>query len=244
MGKTTIAWTDYTHNYWIGCTKVAPPCDNCYAATLSERYGWAKWGVGMPRKLTSESNRKKPHSWNRAAAKAGVRYKVFSASLSDWLDNEVPNEWRGGLCMTVEDTPNLDWLLLTKRIGNFKKLAPWNELNIPDNVWLGITCGDQKEYDRDWPKLAELPARVRFISYEPALGPLKIGHLEQKPEWIICGGESGSKHRGMPLEWARALRDECAELGVSFFFKQVSALKPDDTMIPNDLTIRQFPLQN
>lgn len=216
MGENSkIEWTHHTFNPWIGCTKVGPPCDHCYAEAMSNRYGWTTWGPHGERKRTSEANWKKPLQW---AKRAVGRERVFCASLSDWLDNQVPQSWRDDLGDLIRATPQLDWLLLTKRIQNYKRLAPWQEA--PANVWLGITCGDQVEYDRDWPKLAALPATVHFVSYEPALGPLSIGGFRETPEWIICGGESGPNARPMHPDWARSLRDQCQAAGVPFFFKQ------------------------
>lgn len=236
--NSKIEWTHHTFNPWIGCTKVAPPCDNCYAEALANRYGWTKWGNEGERKRTSEANWKKPYAWDKAAKAAGERHRVFCASLADWLDNRVPESWREDLANLIEGTPHLDWLLLTKRIGNFGKHAPWHDDDIPANVWLGITCGSQDEYDRDWPKLSRLGAKVHFISYEPALGPLRLdGDDPELPEWIICGGESGPGARMMDAQWARDLRDECRHYGVSFFMKQMTAKKP----IPADLLVRQFP---
>lgn len=244
MGENSkIQWTHHSWNPWIGCTKVGPPCDFCYAAELAARYRWVNWGSGEPRKRTSVANWRKPYQWDKKAAAAGVRQRVFCASLADWLDNEVDQSWRIDLAKVIEDTPNLDWLLLTKRIGNFRRYADFWPDGPPKHVWLGITCGDQKEYDRDWPKLSEISASVRFISYEPALGPLVPHPFNNRlPDWIICGGESGPNHRGMPLEWARSLRDDCKRYGIIYFFKQVSALNPKDEMIPADLVVRHFPL--
>lgn len=233
--NTKIEWADHTQNFWIGCTKVGPPCDHCYAEALSNRYSWVTWGPHGDRKRTSAANWKKPYQWNRAAERAGVRARVFALSLGDWLDNQVPQQWRGEMGNVIDETPHLDWLLLTKRIQNFKRLSPWQ--NPPRNVWLGITCGDQAEYDRDWPVLKRIDASVRFISNEPALGPLYPMAGCVQPDWIIQGGESGPNRRNMPLEWARELRDCSAALGIAYFFKQTTGKGE----IPDDLQIRQFP---
>lgn len=244
--NSKIEWTTHTFNPWIGCTNVSPACDHCYAEALSKRYGWVEWGAHGERKRTSPANWKKPHAWNKAAKAAGERPRVFCASLADWLDNKVPVAWREDLAEVIDATPHLDWLLLTKRIGNFNKLAPWHDDDIPPNVWLGITCGSQDEYDRDWPKLRELQANVLFISYEPALGPLRLIPFPHTltgdsgplfPNWIICGGESGHHAREMNPQWARDLRDECGRHDVNFFMKQMTGKKP----IPDDLLVRQFP---
>lgn len=238
MGETTaISWTDHTFNPWIGCTKVGPPCDNCYAEAWAKRSGLVEWGPHAERKRTTDANWRKPITWDTAAKRAKNRPRVFCASLADWLDNRVSEQWREDLACLIEATPNLDWLLLTKRIQNFDKHAPWHFDDIPNNVWIGITCGDEYEYARDRRFLFEVQARVRFISYEPALGPLHIYANEPRPDWIICGGESGSKRRMMDPNWARSVRDACADFGVAFFMKQMTGKTP----IPDDLLIRQFP---
>jgi protein gp37 len=233
--NSKIEWTTHTFNPWIGCQKVSPGCDNCYAeAMMDHRYGRVKWGPHGERVRTSPANWRKPYQWDKAAKAAGVRHRVFCASLADWLDNKAPDGWRDDLALVIEETPNLDWLLLTKRIENFGKRSPWHDDSIPRTVWLGITCEDQSAYNKRWPILSKIDAAVRFISYEPAIGPLEpFG----KPDWIICGGESGAGARHMPEEWARDLMAYCAMANISFFMKQMTGKRP----IPADLMLRQFP---
>lgn len=113
--NSKIEWTDHTFNPWIGCTKVSPACDNCYAETFAKRTGGPKWGKDEPRRLTSHANWQKPLAWDRKAARLGVRYRVFCASLADVFDVEVPDDWRDRLLALIAATPHLDWLLLTKR---------------------------------------------------------------------------------------------------------------------------------
>jgi protein gp37 len=161
---------------------------------------------------------------------------VFCASLADWLDNQIPEFWRNDLWDLIEATPELDWLLLTKRTENYVTHAPWERP--PKNVWLGVTAESQKQYDRRWPILKAIPAAVRFISYEPAIGPLEL-HDGDQPDWLICGGESGPGYRDMPEEWADNIRYECGVRGVAFFMKQMAGKKP----IPYRLQVREFPLR-
>lgn len=224
MGENSkIEWTHHTFNPWVGCTKVGPPCDFCYAEGWAKRSGMVQWG-DHPRRRTSEANWRQPLKWNKEAEAAGERRRVFSASLADWLDNQADPAWRADFGELIEETPHLDWLLLTKRIQNFGKLAPWNRA--PANVWLGITCGNQPEFDRDWPKLRAIAASVRFISYEPALGPLRMRQSADVPlplpfpDWLIAGGESGGHARPPNPQWFRDVRDDCAHLGIAFLFKQ------------------------
>ncbi len=209
--NSNIEWTDHTFNPWIGCTKVSPGCANCYAETLNNRMKWAEWGKGGKRKRTSVANWRKPHQWNASAN--GLRPRVFCASLADWLDDEVPEEWRLDLLQLIEDTPNLDWLLLTKRI---ERLQGWGEM-LPRNVWLGTSAEDQLRWDERVPILMSIPATVHFVSAEPLIGPIHMN--EARPEWLIVGGESGPKSRPMEGEWVKHLHDQC-DPRTAFFFKQ------------------------
>jgi len=294
--STAIEWTDATFNPWIGCTKVSPACDHCYAARQDEFRKWTPEGWGGPRRRTSAALWKHPEKWNAqpfaecsacrwrgevreaptqdapgetvhlcpACGKQALREarrRVFCASLADVFDNEVPPEWRADLFRLIEKTPNLDWLLLTKRIGNASAMmfeARGGHLPLLPNVWLGATVVTQEEADRDIPKLLATPARVRFLSIEPMLGPVGLGrfllrccgHLvpgndhgvygteppqccgQPEPsfdlDWVIAGGESGPKARPMHPDWARSLRDQCAAAGVPFLFKQWGEWSPDD----------------
>jgi protein gp37 len=196
-----------------------------------------QWGPHGKRDRTSVNYWKQPYKWAREARETGIRPRVFCLSLGDVFDNKVPGDWRSDLWEVINDTPELDWLLLTKRIENYKKMSPWTKP--PANVWLGIITESQIYFDRRWPILAAIPAVVRFISYESALGPLTLRNCTLVPDWVICGGESGRKDviRMMDPAWARALRDECRELGVAFFMKQMTGKQP----IPRDLLVRQWP---
>lgn len=235
--NSKIEWTHHTFNAWYGCQQVGPPCFNCYAEVWAKRSGLVGWGPHADRRRSSPEQWKKPIKWNAEAREAGERRRVFSLSLGDWLDNQAPKEWRIDLAELIEATPHLDWLMLTKRIQNYSKLAPW--AFAPANVWLGITCGDQAEYDRDWPILRGIRASVRFISHEPSLGPLhNLREVDgPAPHWVICGGESGPKARYMPPLWARSLHEACALAGTAFFMKQMTGKAP----IPDDLMVREFP---
>lgn len=246
--NSNIEWTDHTFNPWEGCQKVGPGCDHCYAETRNARFGGGQavnWGPGAPRRRTSVANWRKPLAWNRDA---GVFYgqhrrrqRVFCASLADVFDNAVDPAWRADLFQLIEQTPNLDWLLLTKRIGNVPSMMMevasrlfWlNHLeaaHLPENVWLGATICNQEEADRDIPKLLAVPARVCFLSMEPLLGPVRLQPRWLEGEWeqgvfpsldgVIAGGESGANARPMHPDWPRSLRDQCAAAGVPFLHKQ------------------------
>jgi len=233
--NTKIEWCDHTFNPWEGCQKVGLGCDNCYAEARNARFGGGSapnWGPGAPRRRTSEANWRKPLAWNRDAAtfhaEHGRRQRVFCASLADVFDNEVSPQWRDDLWQLIRSTPHLDWLLLTKRIGNAARMLPCS----PDsfgvafpNVWLGATVVNQEEVDRDVPKLLKIYAAQRFLSIEPMLGPISLSRFLGQgfgpaPTWVIVGGESGPHARPMHPDWARSLRDQCAAVGVPMLFKQ------------------------
>ena len=180
-----IEWCDSTFNPWIGCTQVSPGCDHCYAKEWDRRFAVSghamRWGPAAPRTRTSESNWRQPVRWNAQAdafeAAHGRRRRVFCASLADVFDIEAPEAWRAELFALIGMTPRLDWLLLTKRIGNVPKLLERPGMpkdGLPANVWLGATVVNQEEADRDIPKLIATPARVRFLSIEPMLGEIDL----------------------------------------------------------------------
>ena len=239
--KTKIEWTDHTFNPWIGCQKVSTGCDLCYAeASMDHRFGRVLWGAHGQRVRTSERNWKTPLRWAKAAKLNATRPKVFCASLADIWDNKAPDEWRADLFRLIDLTPQLDWLLLTKRPENVEKMLPTAIAGLKawpwSNVWLGVTCENQEQYTRRWPILRKVPAVLHFVSYEPALGPLALP-LGRLPDWIICGGESGSGARFMNPEWAQNLLKQCRRREIAFFMKQMTRKRP----IPPELLVRQFP---
>lgn len=255
---STIEWTDHTFNAWEGCTKVSPGCDNCYAEKRNARFGGGvavNWGPGAPRRRTSADNWGNPIKWQKRAAEFqaqyGRRQRVFCASLADVFDNEVPAEWRAALFALIASTPDLDWLLLTKRIGNVARMieAPgMQKCGLPENVWLGATITCQEEADRDIPKLLAVSARVRFLSMEPLLGPVDLPEAKafglhgygthiMGVDWVIVGGESGPGARPMHPDWARNLRDQCAAAGVPFLFKQWGEWTPGENVTARSGTV-------
>lgn len=253
---TGISWADLTFNGWMGCTKVGPACDGCYAedlmGTQGSRLKRVGWGPGEPRLRTSPGNWAKPLRWQRVAAAAGVSLTVFCLSLGDWADKEVDDQWRLDLAEVIRRTPNLRWLLLTKRIPNVAAMlrAMFPE-GVPANVWLGITVVTQAEVDRDLPRAIAtkkaLGIKRLFLSMEPLIEAVTI-----RPEWladvdqIIVGGESGKHPRRMPRAWARSLLAQCRASGhTRFHYKQDSAADApktydDPSTFPPDLQVREF----
>lgn len=266
--NSKIEWCDHTFNPWRGCTKVSPGCANCYAETLSKRHPsvLGEWGKGKPRVLASQAMWQQPRKWEAAQARhqafmngTAERPRVFCASLADWLDIEVPDLWLTRLLELIGQTPNLDWLLLTKRpelwsirmgdvigsSGAHAEDALWPHEgaalaedwvvrgNAPPNVWLGTSVEDQTRADERIPQLLQIPAKVRFLSCEPLLGPVDLRLNDEFPSsdgcyedarhglhWVIAGGESGPHARPMHPDWARSLRDQCQAASVPFLFKQ------------------------
>lgn len=220
--NTKIEWCDHTFNPWEGCQRTGPGCDHCYAEQHNARFGGGvavNFGPGAPRRRTSVANWRKPLKWNanacwfvqcntcgwRGESKGATcsgchgcdtspaRPRVFCASLADVFDNAVDPAWRADLFALILATPNLDWLLLTKRIGNVRgMLSELSHGNDPDlslldmmplpNVWLGATITSKPEADRDITKLQEVPARVRFLSMEPLLGPVDLTQVMRRAE--------------------------------------------------------------
>lgn len=185
MAETTkIEWCDSTFNPVIGCTRLSPACDFCYAADLMDtRYGKVKWGEERVR--TSKSNWQQPRRWQRQAesffAEHGRRRRVFCASLSDVFDNQWEREWRDDLWELIREAPDLDWLLLTKRPMNIDKMLPdfWDE--VKGHVWLGTTVEDQKRADQNLQHLLKHDSAVRFVSCEPLLGPIDLTRVAMEP---------------------------------------------------------------
>lgn len=253
MGDVTkIQWTDHTFQSWIGCTKVSPACDHCYAEAMAKRAGWDVWGDDKPRRMMSETYWKQPFKWNREAERRGVPAKVFCASLSDVFEDRVELvPVRSRLSHVVEETPWLIWQFLTKRPENMVRLAPdrWSG-GWPSNVWAGTTAETQEYLELRLAHLKKVPARVRFLSLEPLLGPMQLFgspddtgqfapgwiatgvktwteygweydvDLQQGVDWVIVGGESGGKARPFALEWAAGVVKQCRGAHVPCFVKQ------------------------
>jgi len=230
MAETSIEWTDFTFNAWIGCAKVSPGCQNCYAAQMAHhRSNWgAIWGIKGTRVRTSANTWRNPIKWNREAEHMGKRARVFCSSLADVFEDRrdlIP--FRKDLFELIKITPWLDWLLLTKRPENIERLLPQGWHDGWENVWLGTSAEDQERYDLRVNKLLAVKAKIHFISAEPLLGPITLSHsVRDGLDWIIVGGESGSRFREMDLDWARKLRDDASKRGITFFFKQHSAYRP------------------
>ena len=258
MGETTtIGWTDRTYNPWIGCQQVTEAeCGDCYALRWAKRHHFDVCGSlsGSSRHLTKTAN--DPRKWNEEAKAQGRRFKVFCASLADVFEpHPQVQEARTRLWTLIEETPHLDWQLLTKRPKFIQMLVPqtWVQ-QWPPQVWIGTSVGTQSAATKRIGYLLDLPAPVRFLSCEPLVEEITLDHWLQpgKITWVICGGYSGVQHRPMQLSWARRLRDACKLYHVAFFMKQLGSVYARDhhlhnwkgediTEFPPDLRIQEFP---
>lgn len=230
MGQhSAIEWTDHTFNPWWGCTKVSPGCKRCYAENWARRYGHDIWGAKKNRRFFSSAHWKQPIKWNNQALASGRRARVFCASMADvFEENQMLNPERKKLWDLIEQTPMLDWLLLTKRPENMLRLTPWRG-QWPKNVWAMATMESQDIVEERMPHLLAVQAIVRGLSIEPMLGPVDLSHWINDIDWVIAGGESGVGSRPMNPEWVRALRDQCLRADVPFFFKQWGNWVPIDS---------------
>lgn len=218
-----IEWTHHTFNPWIGCTKVSAACDNCYAEAWDSRFKGDRWGSHAAR--TRTKNWSRPLKWNKEAAATGQRKRVFCASLADIFDNHnsIQQEWRDDLWKLIEQTSNLDWLILTKRPQNVMKFATLEtRLKWSGNVWLGVTVENQLQLETRVPYLAGIRCKHTFLSMEPLLGQVDLSTHTDFIDWVIVGGESGVNHRAANPDWFRSIRDQCAEAEIPFLFKQWS----------------------
>lgn len=228
MGRSTIEWTDYTFNPWRGCSKVSIGCEHCYAERYSQRNPamFGTWGENGLRIVAAEATWNVPRSWNAEARRGGPR-RVFCGSLCDVFEDrpELVGA-RARLVKMIVETPDLIWLLLTKRPENIARLLV--EAGVedygPGNLWLGATVEDSAALARRWPKLEALRGCCGglFLSYEPALGPLSLAGPLGYPrglDWLIAGGETGPGARPPHPGWFRSVRDQCQDAGVPFFFK-------------------------
>lgn len=253
--STKIEWCDHTFSPWIGCQKVSPACKNCYAEVssptrVSRKIGLELWGPSAFRRATAEQGWKDVLKWDRSASLKGKNARVFCASLSDVFEefNGTVIDHKGNhldyglynirdkLFDTIISTRYLNWLLLTKRPQNIPKMLPASWLFAPPrNLWLGTTVENQKYAEERIPKLIGATSGdvINFLSVEPMLGPIHLGKVpgHERIKWVICGGESGGKtSRPMSVHWVRMLRDECADLGIPFLFKQWGDFIPIGTV--------------
>ena len=256
MGETTkIQWTDHTFNVAWGRTKVSPGCANCYAEKDAHRYGFDVWGKGTERRTFGDKHWAEPLKWNREAAREGRRHRVFCSSMADvFEDHPTIEALLPRLRCLINDTPNLDWQILTKRAERMLDLWPV----FPVNAWAGVSV-ESNDYIHRINALRKVDAVIRFVSFEPILGPVTGANL-RGIHWAIFGGESQSGARPCDVEWIRGGIAACRHEGAAPFVKQLGRV-PMQEIAPNcdalidlrdrkggdmeewpaDLRVREFP---
>ena len=211
MGNSTIEWTEKTWNPTTGCTKLTHGCTHCYASLMARRLqamGKPAYKDGFKLTLHPELLTL-PDRWRKPSI-------VFVNSMSDVFHKDVPEAFIKEVFQVMERNPRHTFQVLTKRSERLALLAhklPW-----PSNVWMGVSVEMDRYYCRIR-DLATVPARVRFLSCEPLLGPLANLPLDGI-HWVIAGGESGQGARPMDPDWVRNIRDQCVDRNTPFFFKQ------------------------
>jgi protein gp37 len=217
---TTIEWTEMTWNPVTGCRKVSQGCKHCYAERMAYRLramGADRYRSGFEPTLHYDLV-ELPKFWKKPRV-------VFVNSMSDLFQEDVPEEFIRKVFATMQDCPQHTFQVLTKRSERLRVLAarlPW-----PPNIWMGVSIEDSRVVDRIG-DLAAVPAKVRFLSCEPLIGPL--GELPLAGiHWVIVGGESGPGARPMDEEWVESIHSQCRLNGVAFFFKQWGGVRKDRT---------------
>lgn len=253
--NTKISWCDHTNNLWWGCEEVHRGCDNCYARTLAKRCGKDVWGgeVTRERKVNALKDLNK---FQRKAKEAGKKATVFCGSMMDIFEKSKPLSNPTLECRTTGDLrdllfrrideemfPDLIFLFLTKRTSNIPRMIPIAWLtNPPKNVWFGSTVVNQKTLYQVSRHMMKVPGNI-FYSVEPLFEDINIksiGNMGRKyPNWIIVGGESGHGKRSFDVNWGQRIGNDCKELQIPFFYKQIDKVTP----VPEHLLIREFPEQ-
>jgi len=209
--KTQIEWTQMTWNPVTGCTKVSPGCKHCYAATMAKRLH----AMNSPRyangfRLTLHDDLiDLPRRWKQPRL-------VFVNSMSDLFHRDVPIEFIRRVFETMRECPQHQFQVLTKRAERLTALC--DELDWPDNVWMGVSVENQ-DYAYRSELLRGVPAKIRFLSVEPMLGPIERLPLDGI-HWVIVGGESGPSARRLEPSWVEAVHRQCQAVDIPFFFKQ------------------------
>lgn len=224
MASTSaIEWTDATWNPVTGCTKISAGCDNCYAERFSERFRGVPghpFEAGFDLSIRPERLRQ-PLMWRQSKM-------IFVNSMSDLFHKAIPRSFIDQVFDTMEVAHWHVFQVLTKRSSLMQRYVNERYRNAacPEHIWLGVSIEDGSKCSR-LEHLKKTSASVRFVSFEPLIGP--VGKLDLLGiHWAIVGGESGSHARPMRVEWAREVREQCCKQDVAFFFKQWGGFRPKD----------------
>lgn len=211
MAQSSIEWTEMTWNPTTGCTKISQGCKFCYAEIMSKRLkamGVEKYKDNFKVRC-HDSALKMPYSWKRSKV-------VFVNSMSDLFHPEVPLDFIKKVFRVMNDNPQHVFQVLTKRAERLQEVH--KELKWTHNIWMGVSV-ENKDVKHRIPYLQKTGAKVKFLSLEPLIGPLKRLSLK-KIDWVIVGGESGHNPRPMDSDWVIDIQEQCEKKGVAFFFKQ------------------------
>ncbi len=212
MDKSAIEWTDATWNPVTGCTKVSPGCAHCYAEAIMLRF--RKSGPFLPGSDSVTIHHERlgvPARWKSPR-------RIFVNSMSDLFHEKVPLAFIKQVFGVMADAPRHQFQILTKREKRLRSIA--DSLDWPPNVWMGVSVENQHWAEQRIPALLDVPAEIRFLSVEPLLRSVDLRQFLAGLDWVIVGGESGRRARPMRAEWVRRIREDCADKGVPFFFKQ------------------------
>jgi protein gp37 len=240
-----IEWTQATWNPTTGCTRASAGCDHCYAARMTRRL--ELMGCAAYASLTAVNKRGDrhfngvlrchedrldvPRSWREPR-------RIFVNSMSDLFHPRVPLAFVQQVFAVMNECTRHTFQVLTKRPEIALEFAP--HLTWTSNIWMGTSVENALVLDRAR-TLARVPAKVRFLSLEPLIGPLKKLPL-QKMHWVIVGGESGPSARPMEQKWVLEILDQCRAGDVPFFFKQWGGVNKKKTgRILDGKTYDQFP---
>jgi len=224
---SSIEWTELTWNPVTGCTKISPGCKFCYAEVMTRRLkamGVDKYKDGFKKVITHPNTLNIPFTWRKPKV-------VFVNSMSDLFHLDVPDEYIKAVFSVMNQTPQHIYQVLTKRSERLLEFS--SELQWTPNIWMGVSV-ENEEYSYRIRDLSQTPAKTKFLSVEPLIGPITSLNLVEI-NWVIVGGESGQKARPVKKEWIDYVRLKCQEQGVAFFFKQWG--KPKFNENPLDPTI-------
>lgn len=226
MAQSNIEWTELTWNPVTGCTKISPGCKFCYAEVMSRRLkamGIEKYKDGFNIRIHSDALNI-PFTWKKPKV-------VFVNSMSDLFHPQVPFEFIKAVFAVMNKTPQHIYQVLTKRSERLLELS--RQLNWTNNIWMGVSV-ESEDYSYRIDELSKTNARIKFLSIEPLISPIKTLNLKMI-DWVIVGGESGHKARPIKKEWIDLVKNECDKEKVAFFFKQWG--KPKFNANQNDPTI-------
>lgn len=230
---SNIEWTESTWNPVTGCTKISAGCKNCYAATMAKRLH----AMGN-RRYKNGFNLTLHHDLIELPLKWKKPRRIFVNSMSDLFHKDVPLDFIKSIFKTMNKAHWHSFQILTKRSDRLLELSP--DLPWSDNIWQGVSVEDERVVHRI-NDLRNVPAKIRFLSLEPLIGPLDNLNL-QGIHWVIVGGESGPGARPIKVDWVRSIRDQCLEQDVAFFFKQWGGVQKHRTgRILDDRTWDEYP---